>query len=314
VTDEFSPRAVARLSTAIRRICAERLDASPADGVDLKAEYALPIPELVIYALLGIPEAERLPMGLGTELAIRIAFQEQTAASPATAELHEYIEHVVDYKRRVPGRDLTSSLLGKLDSGEVRGEAGLTGMLYLLFATGQLSTAPFVACALVRLLERPELVAALQDKPRGWRGALEEALRLDSPVQTTMPRFALTDLEIGGQPVAKGDTVMVSVAGANRDPARFPDADEFRPDRDQRGNLGFGQGPHFCIGAPLARLEGEIALDALFRRFPDLALDTPADELAWVLGPMLRSPRAIPVTLARAAAPRPGSSAAAGVR
>lgn len=309
VTDAFSPRATARLAARVRRICAGLVDALPADRpVDLVADFALPVPELVTYELFGIPESERMPLGLGTELAIRIAFLEQAVHGEATAELHDYISHVIDYKRTHRGDDLTSSLLAKLDSGEVRDEAELEGMLYLLFATGQLSTAPFIACALVRLLSQPELMAAPLAQPRRWRGVLEEALRIDSPVQTTMPRFALTDLELGGRQIAKGDTVMVSVAGANRDPGHFSDADRYVPDRERHIHLAFGQGAHFCIGAPLARMEGEIALDTLLRRFPDITLAVAPDELAWVLGPMLRTPRAIPVLLQGAPAVTPAPS------
>jgi cytochrome P450 len=128
-------------------------------------------------------------------------------------------------------------------------------------------------------------------------------LRIDSVVQVSMPRFALEDMAIGDAAIAKGDTVIVSNAAANRDPHMFSAADEFQPLRKTRAHLAFGHGVHFCIGAPLARLEGEIALDALFRRFPRLRLAVPAEELTWVLGPMLRSPRMLPTLLDDAVRP-----------
>jgi cytochrome P450 len=293
VSDEFSPRSVARYTDRIRQLCTELAEALPAGPVDLVTEYALPIPELVMYEFFGIPEHLRLPLGLGTELSIRIAFAEQAQHGPAMTRMHDYMQEVIEYKRVHPGPDLTSALIAKADSAEVRDPTELADMLYLLYATGQLSTAPMVACALARLLTP----GAAEIGELQWRRAVEEALRLDAPVQTTMPRFALTDFDLHDVSIAKGDTVMVSVAAANRDPAVFPDPDTFRLDRQHRVHLGFGQGPHFCIGAPLARLEGEIALEALFRAHPGIRLDTAPESLVWTLGPMLRIPRTIPAII-----------------
>lgn len=296
VGDAFAPRAVSLLAESIRRRCARLIEAFPTGSpVDLVTAYALPLPEMVSYDLLGIPESEWMPLGRGTELAIRIAFQEQFAGGPATDELHDYIARVVEFKRGSRGDDLTSSLLDKSAAGELRDDAELHGMLYLLFATGQLSTAPFIAGALARLLARPDLVRAALAGRIKWRSATEEVLRLDSPVQTTMPRFALEDFELAGHRIAKGDTVMVSVAAANRDPAHFDDADDYRPDRRSRGHLAFGQGPHFCIGAPLARMEGEIAVEVLFTTFPEIRSVLPPQDVRWTLGPMLRCPGELPV-------------------
>jgi cytochrome P450 len=293
----FSPGALGRLRPAIGRICDSTIAAfENRPQADLLAAYALPLPEAVAYELFGIPESERLPPGRATELTFVSAYCEQYAGGRASAELHSYLAHVVSSRCAEGGENLTSVLTAALDRGEAARE-DIMGMLYLLFTTGQLSTGAFIAGAIVRMCQHAEHVADLLAAPRRWRSAVDEALRFDSAVQVSMPRFALQSLEIGGARISAGDAVFISNAAANRDPEQFADPDTFQAQRKKTAHLAFGHGIHFCIGAPLARLEGEIALDRLFRRFPRLRLAISAEALSWGLGPLLRCPSEVPVIL-----------------
>jgi cytochrome P450 len=291
----FAPAAVERMRPRIQRICTTLIESFDGrDDVDLLRDYALPIPELVISDFLGLPPEIRIPTGRGTELSMLIGFLEQSTTGPATRELSAYVDRIITYKRTHRGDDLASHLISALENGVLEDASELAGMLYLLYSTAQLSTAPLIAAAIVRLLQRPDQLARLVAGRRKWRTALEEALRYDAAVQTTMARYALVDFELAGKRIARGDAVVISLAAANRDPDHFPAAHEYRLLGNRRTHLGFGYGPHFCLGAPLARLEGEIALETLFTSLPGLCMRQPDQEMAWVLGPMLRCPHAIP--------------------
>lgn len=293
----FRPGRVEKMRTCITGICESQLD-KLTDGceVDLIERYAYPVPEIVMYELFGIPESERLASRRASELAVRITFGEQYAGGPATDELYDYISHLLESGCCAGSDGLVSNLMAAHAAGEV-GYDDVIGMLYLVFSAGQVSTASLMAAAIIRMCLAPDQVPGLLSEPSGWRSIVEESLRIDSVVQTSMPRFALEDIVIGGEAVAKGDTVITSFAAANRDPDRFEVPDEFRPSRKAQLHMTFGHGIHYCIGAPLARLEGEIALDALFRRFPRLRLSVRTGELGWVFEPLLRCPQRLPVLL-----------------
>ncbi len=300
VTECLSPGALEKLRPAIGGICESAIAAfEDQPQADLLAAYALPLAEAVSYEFFGIPESERLPPGRATELTFVSAYCEQYAGGPASDELNSYLARVVSSRCADRGENLTRVLTTALDRGQAT-RADVMGMLYLLFTTGQLSTGAFIAGAIVRICQHAEHVPGLLAAPRSWRGAVDEALRFDSAVQVSMPRFALRSLEIGGAAIAKGDAVIISNAAANRDPEQFADADTFQALRRKAAHLAFGCGIHFCAGAPLARLEGEVALDRLFRRFPRLRLAVPAETLGWGLGPLLRCPREVPVALGHA--------------
>jgi cytochrome P450 len=297
-TAAFTPVMVERMRPRIRQICVELIDSfRDRDDVDLVRDYALPIPELVISDFLGIPEGIRLPTGRGTQLSMLIGFLEQSTTGPATRELAAYVERVISHKRTDRRNDLASDLIGALERGLLHDETELSGMIYLLYSTAQLSTAPLIAAAIARLLQQPDRIARLVADRRKWRAALEEALRYDAAVQTTMARYALEDFEMAGKYIKRGDAVVISLAAANRDPAQFVDPDSYRLTERRQPHLGFGYGTHFCLGAPLARLEGEIALEVLFTTLPGLRIPHGDEELTWTLGPMLRCPRAVPAVV-----------------
>ncbi|KXK62461.1 hypothetical protein AWW66_08445 [Micromonospora rosaria] len=299
VNPVLSRGAVERLRPRIVEVCSSLVDAFAGRGnADLVAEYAWPIPWAVVHDFLGIPDAVRMDASHCIDRFLVAGYQEQQrrgGPTPATDELMDYVRHLIAYKRGNPGDDLITSLTAGLQRGLLRSEAELEGMLYVLLGAGQVSTGPMIAAALLRLLENPDQLARARAGQVNWRLVVEEALRYDSPVQTSVTRYALTDLEIAGVRVAKGDMVIVSLAAANRDPSTFTDAARFDVRRRRRTHLAFGHGIHLCVGAPLARLEGEVCLRLLFDRLPTLRLATSPTDTAWVLGPKLRSPRQVPV-------------------
>lgn len=296
-SEYFSPGRVNYMRPQIHRICETLIRRFAGESkIDLVEDYALPIPEAITYEFFGIPEGKRLPPGRATELALVISLREQYSGGAATEELSSYISRIVEGGDYSGSDSLITSLMSSYEAGDI-GYDDVTGLLYLLFSTGQVSTAPFIACAILRICLNSGWIPSLLMTPTRWREIINEALRIDSVVQVSMPRFALEDMVIGDASIVTGDTVIVSNAAANRDPHRFDAADKFQPLRKTRTHLAFGHGVHFCIGAPLARLEGEVAVDTLFHHFPRLRLAIPAEELTWVLGPMLRSPCMLPALL-----------------
>jgi cytochrome P450 len=222
------------------------------------------------------------------------------ADSPAMAGVEEQVRRIVEYKRAHPGADVTTDLIRAVDRDELT-ETELHGMIYALLGAGHTTTVPFLGAAVLRLLERPALVTEMLADPACRRAVVEETLRHDSAVQASVNRYAMADLEIAGCRISRGDRLVISLAAANRDPERFADPDTFTADPDRPSHLAFGHGIHVCLGAHLARLEGEIALTTLFRRLPTLRLAVPSEQIAWTFGPMLRGPRELPVTFYPAA-------------
>lgn len=291
IAPAFTPRAVSRWAPCITRVCHELIDAFDARReADLVAEYAMRAPVAVIHELMGVPPSERLGAEDCIEMFLRASF---SGDGSALDQVEDYLNHILAYKRRHPGEDAVSALLTAYDSGDLRDEAELDAILYVLVGAGFTTTAHFMGSAILRLLlGRAEAGIEL------GTSAIEEVFRYDSSVQLTTNRYAVRDLSIGGQLIAGGDTVIVSVAAANRDPAKFDYATEFRPGRRLNQHLALGYGAHYCLGAALARLEVRIALRVLKNRLSQLSLAVPLSSINWCGGPMMRGPRELPVTFA----------------
>jgi cytochrome P450 len=296
VSPILSPGATERLRPRVIETCTALIDEFAGRGrADLVADYSWPIPWAVIHDYYGIPEDQRLEVSRCIDRFLVAGYTEAPyGGGPATDELMAYVRDLIEYKRHHRGDDVTTIMIEGLERGVVHSEAELEGMLYVLLGAGMVSTGPLIAAAGLRLLQHPDELAKLLDGSLPWKIAVEESLRYDSPVQTSVNRWAVEDITFGDTTVKKGDAVVISLAAANRDPARFADAERFAVE-EWRSHLAFGHGIHLCVGAPLARLEGEVALELLFSRLPDLRLAEPAEDLAWVLGPKLRSPREVPV-------------------
>jgi cytochrome P450 len=281
VTRAFCARTIAAMRPRIEQIAETLLDeitqASVDGPVDLVSRYASLLPATVIAEMLGAPVSMRrqfLDWGVGASLSLDVglSYRDFRRAERDITALHRWMLGHFDDVRRAPGDGILGSLVAAYDQGDQLTLDELSSISMLLLAAGFETTVNLLGNGAVLLMGHPDQLDVLRAHPQRWAGAVEEILRYDSPVQRT-GRLALRDTEVAGLPVTAGSFIVVLLGGANRDPAVFPDPHRFdvtRPEADQ--NLAFSSGIHYCIGAALARLEGEIGLRALFRRFPDLAL------------------------------------------
>jgi cytochrome P450 len=271
LTPEFNFRRIKRLEPRIVEIVDEHLDAMADAGapVDLVETFALPIPSLVICELLGVPYADRADfqkrsarqLDLSAPIAERLEFQRRG---------REYMHSLVDRARTSPGEDILGMLIR--EHGNELTDDELVGIAGLLLLAGHETTSNMLGLGTLALLRHPAQLAAVRDDPDAVGPAIEELLRWLSIVQTSIPRFTLTDVEVAGVPIPAGQLVFASLPSGNRDP-EFTDApDVLDIRRGAPGHLAFGHGVHHCLGAPLARMEMRIAWPALLRRFPNLAL------------------------------------------
>ncbi len=299
VSKAFTPRMIERLRPRIQEIADELLDGVAAGGeMDLVSAFAFPLPITVIAELLGVPAAERDRFREWSDAMVRPAL---AAADMERFEvsLHEfagYLRTLFEERRRVPRDDLSGALVAVEDGGDTLSEEELSSMVALLIIAGHETTVSLIGNATLALLLDGEQRAALDRDPALLPRAVEELIRYDGPVERTLTRWASVDLELRGRTIRRGEPVVVVLGAANRDPGRFEDPDrlDLAAERENR-HLGFGRGRHFCLGAPLARLEAEVALASLLRRLPGLRLAVREEELRWRPVPLFRSLVALPV-------------------
>ncbi|WP_406392065.1 cytochrome P450 [Streptomyces sp. NBC_00882] len=273
----FTPRRIEQLRGPIRRTADRLLDALGSHGTtDLIASYAAPLPITVICDLLGIPDEHRLDFRVWTDTLVA----PDPAAGPAAAKeavvaMLGFFTRLLADKRREPADDLLSDLIAVRDEGDRLSEDELMSLAFLILFAGYENTVQLIGNAVLALFQHPGQLAALREDPARLPAATEEFLRYEGPALLAIRRFPVEDVTVGGVTVPAGETVWVSPSAANRDPDRFPDPDRLDLARDASGHLALGHGIHYCLGAPLARAETEIALAALLERFPDLALAEP---------------------------------------
>lgn len=275
VASAFTPRAIARLQDRVESITEELLDGLPAGReTDLVTGFAAQVPIAIISRMLGFPEEARdqfLDWGdrMTPLLDIGLSWPVWRDAIVAIGEMDRYADEHLARLRREPGEDILSSLVA---AGEL-GDRELKATASLLMGAGFETTVNLIGNGIVQLLSHPDQLARLRAEPDLWPNAVEEVLRLDAPVQSTARVVVAEGAEIGGVRLRRGATVVVSLAGANRDPNVFPEPDRFDVGRaNAKEHLTFSTGIHACVGASLARMEATHALRALFERFPDLRL------------------------------------------
>lgn len=208
-----------------------------------------------------------------------------------------YLKQLVRAKQEQPAADLLSALSVPADDGDILTESELVGMAFLLLVAGHDTTVNLIANGTLALLRNPEQLHALRADPEGIPAAVEEFLRFDGPVNMSTLRHTTEPITIAETTIPAGEFVFVALVSANRDPDRYPAPDTLDPDRDTTGHLAFGHGIHFCVGAPLARLEARIAFAGLLSRFPNLRLAPAADNLTWHQSTLIHSLQELPVLL-----------------
>ncbi|WP_328870600.1 cytochrome P450 [Streptomyces sp. NBC_00287] len=273
VVRAFTARRVEQLRAPIRQTADRLLDALGEHGTtDLIASYAAPLPITVICDLLGVPDGQRRDFRTWTDTLVAPDPARPHAAKEAVAAMLAFFTGLLADKRKQPADDLLSDLIAVRDEGDRLTEDELMSLAFLILFAGYENTVQLIGNAVLGLLRHPEQLAALREDPSRIPSAVEEFVRYEGPALLAIRRFATEDVTLGGVTVPAGETVLLSLAAANRDPARFPDPDRLDLGRDASGHLALGHGIHYCLGAPLARAETEIALAALLERFPRLAL------------------------------------------
>ncbi|MEV5145245.1 cytochrome P450 [Streptomyces sp. NPDC052727] len=298
VSKAFTARRVAELRPRIQEITDRLLDAVvPAGRAELVADFALPLPVTVISELLGVPVDDRYDFQRWTDamLVRGEKMPDPVVVNEAWHQMRAYVTKHIESKRARPGDDLLSALINAHDQEQRLNHDELIAMAFLLLVAGYITTVNLIAGGIAALLTHPDQLILLRDHPELLPDAIEEFLRYDGPVSPGIARFAREDVEIAGVTVPRGATVLIASAIADRDPARFPEPDRLDITRGDNGHLAFGHGIHYCLGAPLARLEGQIAVGTVLRRLPDLALAVPPTEVTWRPGG-LRGPARLPVT------------------
>ncbi|WP_211881356.1 cytochrome P450 [Pseudarthrobacter albicanus] len=303
VTQAFTPRAVEALAPRIAEITDALLaPAAPLGTMDLIEELAYPLPVIVIAELMGIPAADRDRFKKWSDVIVsqaRPAPDESGPGAPdghgtAHHEMAEYFIGMIEERRRRPGNDLISRLLAAQIDGQHLNAVELLGFCALLLVAGNETTTNLIGNAVLSFTERPGTIERLRAGPALMPDAIEEVLRYRSPVQS-MYRVAAADTTLGDRRIPAGSPLVAWIGSANRDPAHFPSPDAFDIQRSPNRHLAFGQGIHFCLGAPLARLEARIALQAVISRLPGLAL-APGTQLERMESTIIYGLKQIPVT------------------
>jgi cytochrome P450 len=308
VGQAFTPRVVETLRPRVQAIVDRLLDAVGGAGrMDVIEDLAYPLPVTVISELLGVPVHEADQVKAWSRdvaraldaIALPVGPEVLERGRLATRGMVEYFGRLADERRRRPGDDLLSGLVAAEEAGDRLTERELLATCVLLYVAGHETTVNLVGNGLLALLQHPAAWRQLRENPTLLPDAIEELLRYDGPVQRT-GRMAAEDLKIGGVAIPAGTLVLGLLGAANRDPAQFVEPDRLDLARSEPRHLAFGTGIHYCLGASLARLEGQMALGALLRRFPGLALDV--ERPAWRPSSALRGLEALPVRLGPAAA------------
>ena len=301
VNKAFTPRAVERLAPRIRRIIGELLDSvAGCEGFDLVEAFAGPLPVIVIAEMLGIDPADRADFKRWSELDVRtfnpfLSDEERATVNRALGERDAYLRRVLAWRRAKPRDDLLSALIAAEEAGDRLDDDEIVTMCELLLVAGNVTTTDLIGNGVWLLLRHPAELAKLRADPSLIDNAVEEILRFESPVVQSV-RIPAVDVAIRGCPVRRGESVVVFLAAANRDPEVYPEPDRFDVTRRDAHHQSFGGGVHFCLGAPLARLEARLAIGALLERFPHLRL---ADESpVWRALPVFRGPAKLRVLVA----------------
>jgi cytochrome P450 len=304
VSKAFTPRLIERLRGRIEALCEELLDAMEHERrrkgrTDLVAGYALPLPATVIAELLGVPAEDHARFHRWSNRLVSVSSgRDMLRALPAALAFVRYLRNLVERRRADPEDDLITALIRAEEAGDRLSEDELLAMAFLLLVAGHETTVNLIASGTLALLEHPEQTEKLRRDPSLTKTAVEELLRYTSPVELATERYARKDTERRDTRIPRGGLVLAVPGSANRDERHFEDPDVLDLARDPNRHLAFGRGGvHHCLGAPLARMEGQIALTVLLRRFPGARLGMAPEDLDWRRGLYLRGLERLPLVL-----------------
>ncbi|MEL3948296.1 cytochrome P450 family protein [Streptomyces sp. LNU-CPARS28] len=301
VSKAFTPRRVAEFEPRVQELTDSLIDRFAGTGeADLIHDFAFPLPIYAICDLLGVPGEDQDDFRDWAGMMIRHGGGPRGGVARSVKKMRGYLAELIHRKRLDPEDDLISGLIRASDHGEHLTENEAAAMCFVLLFAGFETTINLIGNGTYALLRNPAQRSLLQDAiqrhdHRFLETGIEELLRFDGPVEMATWRYATQPLEIGGQQIAQGDPVLVVLAAADRDPTRFDEPDTLDVSRTDNSHLGYGHGIHYCLGAPLARLEGRIALATLLTRLPDIQLAATPDEVRWRGGLIMRGLRTLPV-------------------
>ncbi|WP_449354657.1 cytochrome P450 family protein [Virgibacillus natechei] len=304
VSKSFTPQMIERYRVRIQEITDELLEQTEGqEKMDLIEEFAFPLPIIVICEILGIPVEDRDQFRTWSNSMIEGT--NETYDEAHAQEIQQHMSEFVQYLgarfatvRQNPGDDLISKLIATEEEDQLT-EKELYGVISLLIIAGHETTVNFIGNSIMALLENPDQLALMQSQPELIKPAIEETLRYNDPVEFSTSRWAGEDMEFKGQFIRKSDLVIVVLNSANHDSSQFEDPEILDITREKSKHLAFGKGIHACLGAPLARLEGEIAISSFFKRYPNTLMNIDPDDLEWRGGMVVRGVRELPVLLNR---------------
>jgi cytochrome P450 len=294
----FTPRLIEALRETIEKLTEELILAAKARGrMDLIADLALPLPVAVISQMLGVPanESDRFHGWSNTVVASQSSRFGALKAIPSVISFLRYIRKLIRLRRDHPQDDLTSALIQAEEAGDRLSENEMVAMIFLLLIAGHETTVNLIGNGMLALLTHPDQMGQLRGDLSLMPSAIEELLRFDGPLEMATERFTLEPVEFSGVTIPAGAMVYVVIASANRDEQQFEHADQLDIARANNRHLSFGQGTHYCLGAPLARLEAKITMTALLKHMPRLRLACPSTQIRWKPGLILRGVQALPL-------------------
>lgn len=296
----FTPRTVEQMRGETEQVAQQLLDGISQRGgtFDLIADYAQPLPTIIIGRILGIPAKDNAKFNRWTEDLVTVGSGgrlSDLAKIPSILRFMRYIRQQIRQRHADPQDDLITALVQAQEQDDRMSEDEVLSMVFLLLTAGHETTQNLIASGTLALLQQRDQWELLRDEPTLIRPAVEELLRFVSPAEMATERYPKEDVAIGGTVIPRGELTLAVVASANRDETQFEHADTLDITRAKNPHLAFGKGIHYCVGAPLARLEGSIALSALTERLPDLQLALPAEQLQWRSTLVVRGLKALPV-------------------
>lgn len=299
VQKAFTPKMIAQLDGRIQRIADDLISDIERKGtLNLVDDYSFQLPIIVISEMLGIPKEDQAKFRIWSHAVIASPEtpEEIKETEKQLSEFITYLQYLVDIKRKEPKEDLVSALILAESEGHKLSARELYSMIMLLIVAGHETTVNLITNTVLALLENPNQLQLLKDNPKLIDSAIEEGLRYYSPVEVTTARWAAEPFQIHHQTIQKGDMVIIALASANRDETVFENPEIFDITRENNRHIAFGHGSHFCLGAPLARLEAKIAITTLFNRMPELQIKGNREEIKWQGNYLMRSLEELPLT------------------